>query len=305
MEASSSLRCSAGPSSDAGGRILHHAVGPRVFNGVSAAFPIGRDRDIIELRHGRRRQAACRLAGGTRNADMEMRPAAFIAAAAVMAGAAGIGAYFAVRDNADSGAASGLEGQLAMAGTAGVAMPVDATEQVVEPATLEPEPEPAEPEPPPAPRAAERRATPPPPGATASPGAGIRTGNRCSNRNPSPARNRPKPPARPRRSRPTTTGPGASPEAAAPDPNRDAPDDLPRIDGWRRAERPADAAAFGSARLGDGRRSRAGCHRRRRLAGLPHGGSGRQFRHRRRRRRHRPSRFAGAARSAGGHGSRA
>ena len=175
---------------------------------------------------------------------MEMRPAAFIAAAAVMAGAAGIGAYFAVRDNADSGAASGLEGQLAMAGTAGVAMPVDATEQVVEPATLEPEPEPepAEPEPPPAPRAAERRATPPPPAPPPAP---------APESEPEPVF-QPEPEPRPEPSEATGTSPsqpadddgsGASPEAAAPDPNRDAPDDLPRIDGWRRAERPADAAA--------------------------------------------------------------
>ena len=202
---------------------------------------------------------------------MDIRPAAFVAAAAVAAGAAGMGAYLAVRDNAAPVADAESDARVAMAATAGAAMPVAATEQVVAPSALdpvtpEPEPEAAAADVPPAPpRVAERRAAPPPP-ARAPPPA------------PEPAALEPAPKPEPE---PTPEpAPESEPEpepraalepdveasggiaAGAADPAqvndietsappddatraeaRDAADGLPPIDGWRRVERPADSTA--------------------------------------------------------------
>ena len=51
---------------------------------------------------------------------MDIRPAAFVAAAAIAAGAAGIGAYLAVRDNAAPATGDESDARLAMAATNGI-----------------------------------------------------------------------------------------------------------------------------------------------------------------------------------------
>ena len=184
---------------------------------------------------------------------MDMRPAAFVAAAAVIAGAAGFGAYLAVRDNAVSDTDAAPDAQVAMATATGVAMPVDATEQVVEPPPVEPAP--AEPEPgaaaagaPPAPRVAERRAAPPP--APSPPPAPAPEPEPEPERGPAPA-----PEVEPAGETGTSASDAsesepandveapAPPDEATPAEARDSVDDLPRIDGWRRVERPAEPTA--------------------------------------------------------------
>ena len=163
---------------------------------------------------------------------MEMRPAAFLAAAAVIAGAAGIGAYVAVRDNGESGTGAEPDVQMAMASTVGITMPVDATEQVVELAEPEPEPEATEPEPTPAPRVTERPVPPPPPAPVPTP--------------PPAPEPEPVPEVSEGPDSPVVEPASGRDETAASDGAvsgevRDTTKDLPKIDGWRRVERPADA----------------------------------------------------------------
>ena len=182
--------------------------------------PTGSGHNQIEARKPPEKPA---LVGGPgQGVEMEMRPAAFVAAAALIASAAGIGAYFAVRDNTELGGGADSDARMAMATTGGIALPVDATEQVVELAEPEPEPAAAEPEAPPAPRVAEQPAPSPPPAPPPAP---------APEPQPEPAATEaPDPPA----VEPTTSR-DVSVEAGA------AANDLPEIDGWRRAERPADA----------------------------------------------------------------
>ena len=98
---------------------------------------------------------------------MVMRPAAFVAAVALIAAAGGFGAYLALRSGP---AGSTLSDDALMASRAtDVAMPVDATEQVVELTVPDPEPPAPAQAPPPDEQPAERRvaerqpAPPPPP----------------------------------------------------------------------------------------------------------------------------------------------
>ena len=164
---------------------------------------------------------------------MVMRPAAFVAAAALTAAAAGVGAYVALRSDPARSAPS--DDPLMASRATDVAMPVDATEQVVE--LTAPDPEPPEPAPAPPPddqpterRVAERRPTapsPPPPA-------------------PQPAPE-PEPPPAPRPEpvpeAPTDSEPAGNPDGDTPAEGRDVLDGLPEIDGWRRAERSPEPAA--------------------------------------------------------------
>lgn len=172
---------------------------------------------------------------------MVMRPAAFVAAVALIAAAGGFGAYLALRSGP---AGSTLSDDALMASRAtDVAMPVDATEQVVELTVLDPEPPAPAQAPPPDEQPAERRvaerqpAPPPPPPA------------------PQPAPE-PEPPPAPRpepvAEAPTDPEPAGSPDADAPAEGRDVLDGLPEIDGWRRAERSPEPAAAETAATGAG-----------------------------------------------------
>ena len=177
---------------------------------------------------------------------MVMRPAAFVAAVALIAAAGGFGAYLALRSGP---AGSTLSDDALMASRAtDVAMPVDATEQVVELTVPDPEPPAPAQAPPPDEQPAERRVAerqpaPPPPPPPPPPPA------------PQPAPE-PEPPPAPRPApvadAPTDPEPAGSPDADAPAEGRDVLDGLPEIDGWRRAERSPEPAAAETAATGAG-----------------------------------------------------
>ena len=169
---------------------------------------------------------------------MVMRPAAFVAAVALIAAAAGVGAYLALRsDGAGSTAADARVASRA----ADAAMAVDATEQAVELAP--PDLERAAPSPPPSPdarsnesRVAERQPAPPTTAPPPAPESAPAPESSVPQTAPSPS-----PPPEPVTDVPTNPEPFDA-NANAPPERRDVPDGLPEIDGWRRAERSPEPA---------------------------------------------------------------
>ena len=167
---------------------------------------------------------------------MVMRPAAFVAAVALIAAAAGLGAYLALRGD---GAGNTAAADAVMASpTADAVVAVDATEQLVEltvpdPGQAVPAPAPAPdvraPEPAPEPESPAARQAAPPPPAVPPPAPELEP----------PPTPRPEPVVEV----PTDPEPTVNPDANGPAEGRDVLDGLPEIDGWRRVERSPEPVA--------------------------------------------------------------